>query len=467
MENLNSFIQILLWIVLPVLALAVIITVIVHYWRKRQETKNLLKEDFLEDTPVAFKQPPTINTTLDLPVEKKDANMNYTDEIEKNREVIAHLKSEFSFLEKKYDELKAAAKHSKNNGDAAGENTAVLNEMLRHSESKVLSLSNELQQFKNTNGEYAHSMELLKKEIASLKNAPHNQLNTSDAKTAELETRLKESEMQLFVLQEAMNNKLKGKDHELMQVQLEKEKYYTQITELKQKETKQQNHTNEEYENLLKENDRLKSKVTDYSYFDDLVNEKKQQITFLENQIEQRVRQLHDMEQSFYAELKKVELYGAQLASLKADYEDTSHKLAEQIKLHDYQLLELDRLRRESQQQGTVVNEKQHVINDLVNNLKLEKESTALLQQTISTDKSTILQLTQQIDDQFKKIEDLEGKLKISSQLLARIYTDLGKSFASIFSDDMNTLPENSKLRELSKELNLSGMQEGEIVYRS
>jgi chromosome segregation ATPase len=475
MENLNSFIQILLWIVLPILTLAIVVTVILHYWRKRKEAKNPSTEEFLEPPPVTFEAPPVIEPTLNLTLENKDVTMNYTDEIEKNREIIAHLKSEFSFLEKKYEELKTARHNNNNNtGDASVEKTAALNEMLHQSENKIASLSDELQQFKNTNGEYAHSIEQLKSEIAALKNADHHRSDNGEQKAVEMETKLKEAELQLVILHEEMNGKLKVKEQEFVQLQLEREKLVAETMELKQQvnvygssnEIPKPSHSDAEYENLLKENGNLKNKVADYSYFDDLVNEKKQQISFLENQIEQRVRQVHDTEQNFYAEMKKVEMYGAQIASLKAEYDDTSGKLAEQIKVHDNQIIELDRLKNESQQQGNIINAKQHFISELENTFKLEKESAALLQQTIAADKMTISQLTQQTEDQFRKIEELEGKLKISSQLLARIYTDLGKSFASIFSDDMNILlPENSKIKELSKEFN--GVQQGEVVYHS
>ncbi len=458
MENLSGFIQILLWIVLPALLLAVIVTVVLHYWRKRVSAKKIL-EEILPPNPSEIDDNQPVESIFTTALKNKDTTMSYTDEMEKNREVIAHLKSEFSFLEKKYEELKAV-QHNKNMGEVPSPDTNELSEKLRNSEDKITSLSYELQQFKSKNGEYSHSIETLKDEIAALKNAAHNNSSTDDTKQAGLENLLKESEMQLVILHEEMNEKLKVKEQAFLQLQLEKEKLFSETIDLKQqatqyngilKETSQAGHTNEEYENLLKENERLISKVSDYSYFDDLVNEKKQQISFLENQIEQRVRQVHDTEQNFYGELKKVEMYGAQIASLKAEHDDTSNKLAGQIKIHDSQLIELDRLKNESEQQGKIINEKQHFIGELENNFKLEQQTSAQLKQTISADKTTIAQLTQQTEDQVRKIEELEGKLKISSQLLARIYTDLGKSFASIFSDDMNILPENIKIKELSK----------------
>ncbi len=489
MENLNSFIQILLWIVLPVLFIAVTVTVVLHYWRKRKVAKDSL-EEILEAAPIALQHPPVIEPAINIKPENKEGTMSYNDELEKNREIITHLKSEFSFLEKKYEELKVA-QNNKNAASASvqDENTAAINEKLKDSESKVLALNNEIQQVKNKNGEYSRSIDVLKSEIKALENTQNNHLKTEDLKTAELETKLKESELQLVILQEEMSEKLAVKSNDFLQLKSEKEKLLTEVMELKQQPVRKDEnyekllqekekllaevmvlkqqpvHNNENYEKLLQENEKLKSKVADYSYFDDLVNEKKQQISFLENQIEQRVRQVHEAEQNFYTELKKVEMYGAQIASLKTEYDDICSKLAEQIKIHDNQLHELDRFKKEVQQQGNIITEKQHFISELENNFKVEKESSALMLQTINTDKTTILQLTQQTEEQLRKIDDLEGKLKISSQLLARIYTDLGKSFASIFSDDINVLPENSKLKELGKSLNDINKEESEVHH--
>jgi chromosome segregation ATPase len=421
MENLNSFIQILLWIVLPVLTIAVIVTVVLHYWRKRNAAKELPEELLQTGLPTFTNQPAS-----EPPVAKTNLKA------ENNREIIAHLKSEYSFLEKKYEELKTT-RH--NTGEGADNHAA--NEMLRNAEEKIAALNNE---------------------IASLKNAEATYLNNKSSHTAELENRVKESEMRLVQLQQEMYNKLNSKHEEFLQLQIEKEKLYNETLELKQQKeafNKQggavQVHTDEEYEKLVKENESLVNKVADYSYFDDLVNEKKQQIAFLENQIEQRVRQVHDTEQHYYAELKKVEMYGAQIAELRTKHDEVTNKLAEQNKLYNTQLLELEAVRNESQKQLHTISEKQHFIKELENNFKLEKESSEQLKQTIEGYKKDVAGLTQQTEDQIRKIEELEGKLKISSQLLARIYTDLGKSFASIFSEEINILPENTKITALNK----------------
>jgi chromosome segregation ATPase len=474
MENLSGFIQILLWIVLPALLLSLVVTVVLHYWRKRVSEKKELEELLSASPPNIIDNQP-VEPILSETLKNKDTAMNYTDEIEKNREIIAHLKSEFSFLEKKYEDLRANQNSKENSSTPYEAQNAALNEMLVNAESKIAALNGDLQHFKNKDNEYAHSITALNNEIAELKSAGQEKLTNGDAKNSELENRLKESEIQLVILHEEMNEKLKVKHQEFLQLQAEKDKLYVETAELKQLAEQSSNilqgapqrvHTDEEYENLLRENEKLVNKVSDYSYFEDLINEKKQQIAFLENQIEQRVKQVHDTEQNFYGELKKVEMYGAQITALKAEYDDNSSKLAEQIKVHNSQILELDKLKNETEYKGNVINEKQQFINELENRVTAEKESSELLKKTISSDKITIAQLTQQTEDQFRKIEELEGKLKISSQLLARIYTDLGKSFASIFSDDANILPDNIKIKELSKKFS-EEQQEAEVSFHS
>jgi chromosome segregation ATPase len=474
MENLSGFIQILLWIVLPALLLSLVVTVVLHYWRKRVSEKKELEELLSASPPNIIDNQP-VEPILSETLKNKDTAMNYTDEIEKNREIIAHLKSEFSFLEKKYEDLRANQNSKENSSTPYEAQNAALNEMLVNAESKIAALNGDLQHFKNKDNEHTHSITALNNEIAELKSAGQEKLTNGDAKNSELENRLKESEIQLVILHEEMNEKLKVKQQEFLQLQAEKDKLYVETAELKQLAAQSSNilegapqrvHTDEEYENLLRENEKLVNKVSDYSYFEDLINEKKQQIAFLENQIEQRVKQVHDTEQNFYGELKKVEMYGAQITALKAEYDDNSSKLAEQVKVHNSQILELDKLKNETEYKGNVINEKQQFINELENRVTAEKESSELLKKTISSDKITIAQLTQQTEDQFRKIEELEGKLKISSQLLARIYTDLGKSFASIFSDDANILPDNIKIKELSKKFS-EEQQEAEVSFHS
>jgi chromosome segregation ATPase len=463
MENLKSIVQIVLWIGIPAIVLSGIITAILHYRRKKTASESSFSE-LLEIEPSVDLKNSAAEAPSAVELEKIKENKNmikhYTAEIEKNREIIAHLKSEFSFLETKYEELKAS-QGSKADHITPGAVDAELNNKLREADDNIALLNSKLSQYRAKDSDYAKTIELLNNEIALLKNKNAEQADISNkaAENTELEARLKESENRIVALQNEMEHKLNLQGQEFLQLKSEKEKLFAETIELKQQTMQSaipvampdDGPTKEEYENLLKEKEELAKKISEYSYFEDLINEKKQQIAFLEKQVEQRVKQVHETEQNYNAELKKAEIYAAQIAGLKREYDNTNSKLAEQNRIYNNQILELESLTNEFQTQKNVLHEKQHFISSLENNLKSEKESSESLKQVIVADKNDISQLTKQTEEQYKKIEDLEGKLKITSQLLARIYSDLGKSFASIFSEELNVLPpESVNMKEIN-----------------
>jgi chromosome segregation ATPase len=477
MENLKSIVQIVLWIGIPAIVLSGIITAILHYRKKKNASVNSFSE-LLEIEPAVDLKSSVIDTSSAAEQEKIKENKtmikHYTAEIEKNREIIAHLKSEFSFLESKYEELKASQGNKGADHMMQGVADTELNNKLREADSKLTILNTELAHHKAKDTDYAKTIELLNNEIALLKNAEQTAVGNKVAENTELEVRLKESENRIAFLQQEMDQKLNQKQRELSQLLNDKEKLYTETVELKQ-QTMQSGipvampeglPTKEEYENLLKEKEELSKKIGEYSYFEDLINEKKQQIAFLEKQVEQRVKQVHETEQNYNTELKKAEMFAAQIAGLKREYDNTNSKLAEQNRIYNTQILELEKLTGEFQTQKTVLHEKQHFIDSLENNLKSEKESSESLKMVIATDKNDIAQLTKQTEEQYKRIEDLEGKLKITSQLLARIYSDLGKSFASIFSEELNVLPADSvNMKEINAKF--SDTSEAEVISQS
>lgn len=473
MENLKSIVQIVLWIGIPAIVLSGIITAILHYRKKKNVSNSFSELLELEPAQDTKTSPSDISSAAEQDKIKENKTMikHYTAEIEKNREIIAHLKSEFAFLESKYEELKAS-QGSKTDHIIPGAADAELTTKLHEADSKLTMLNTELAQYKARDNDYAKKIELLNNEISLLKNAGQADNSIKLAENAQLEAKLRESENRITALQQEMDQKLNQKQEELFRVQSEKERLYTETVELKQK-TMQPLHaipeglpTKEEYENLLKEKEELSKKIGEYSYFEDLINEKKQQISFLEKQVEQRVKQVHEMEQNYQTELKKTEMYATQIAGLKREYDNTNSRLAEQNRIYNTQIQELEKLTNEFQTQKTILHEKQHFIDTLENNLKSEKESSESLKLEIVADKNDIAQLTKQTQEQYKKIEDLEGKLKITSQLLARIYSDLGKSFASIFSEELNVLPpESVNMKEINAKF--ADAPEAEIISQS
>ncbi len=474
MENLKSIVQIVLWIGIPAIVLSGIITAILHYRKKKNVSLNSFSE-LLEIEPAQDikNSPSDISSAAEQDKIKENKTMikHYTAEIEKNREIIAHLKSEFSFLENKYEELKAS-QGSKTDHITPGVADTELSYKLREADSKLTQLNTELAQYKAKDTDYTKKIELLNNEIVLLKNAGQADNSNKVAENTQLEAKLRESENRAAALQQEMDQKVNQKQEELSRVQSEKERLYTETIELKQQALQpvyaipEGLPTKEEYENLLSEKEELAKKIGEYSYFEDLINEKKQQIAFLEKQVEQRVKQVHEMEQNYTAEQKKAEIYAAQIAGLKREYDNTNSKLAEQNRIYNTQIQELEKLTNEFQTQKTVLHEKQHFIDTLENNLKSEKESSESLKQEIVVDKNDIAQLTKQTEEQYKKIEDLEGKLKITSQLLARIYSDLGKSFASIFSEELNVLPpESVNMKEINARF--SDAPEAEIISQT
>jgi hypothetical protein len=450
MENLKSIIQILLWIAIPVIVVSSLITIILHYRRK----KNADEPDNASDTESVKSNSAKIKQEEVIKKENKNMSKEYVAEIEKNKEVIAHLKSEFAFLEKKYEKLKNTPQQTSDNTSAINANNDELNRKLKETELKVETLNQLFSQYEIKDGEQAKMIAALKRENAVLKD--QSLASTGDSSESnDLKNLLVAAEKKYSSLKSELDHQLSLKSNDISQLKLENEKLRLQAIDLSQQVQTASNQNSqainkEDYEDLLEQNSTLIKKVSEYAYFEDLMNEKKQQIHFLEKQVEQRVKQAHETEQMYDQQLKKAAFHTSEVDSLKKEYEEVSTKLAEQCKMNNNHIIELEKITGELQLQKSSLLEKQYLIDGLETNLRSEKEASEIIKKLSLTDKNIIMELTKQTDEQQRKIEELEGKLKVSSQLLARIYSDLGKSFASIFSEEINVLPESVKFKELN-----------------
>lgn len=138
---------------------------------------------------------------------------------------------------------------------------------------------------------------------------------------------------------------------------------------------------------LEEENKELNSNLEETRYIHEVLQEKKLQTEFLQQQLELRIKSYHQLE-------KQTSGASAELAQLKISAEEFNQK-EEALKK------DLEALQQQQASLQSVIDEKQNAIS----------------------------QLEGSIDHEQQKTKELEHKLELSSQLFVRIYAELAKSF--------------------------------------
>lgn len=231
------FVQVLCWIILPVLALVILLTVFLHYRKKKKNKSEALPAEELLPVPATLIQG------------KKPADyilFDHSGLVDQYHNRLCHsqakytaLRHDFSRLETKYTALALyASNHTYNPKEKTMENPAVqLSPVMQEEiDSLIKKHKAEKQDWKEKNERLAHSYRSLEQEN-----------NLLQAKL-ELATATTEEERALLVNKWAEENSI------------------------------------------------LKDKLAEHDYLSDIVEEKKSQITFLQNQLEQKIVLQHAAE---------------------------------------------------------------------------------------------------------------------------------------------------------------------------
>jgi chromosome segregation ATPase len=185
------------------------------------------------------------------------------------------------------------------------------------------------------------------------------------------------------------------------------------------------------------ENDALKEEVKDQQYLRDLVEEKKAQIDFLQNQLDQRIRNYHQAEQQRKEMQVKMEKTDAQQLQLTTELESASQELDKsrgQIKQLEQTDLEKNILLKENQE---LLFSKSERLLYLENTLHEIREQNELLNAAVADaqDRAGIMQ--QQMEEMQQRVINAEQKLNANKQVLNRLY----KEFTSCMADDNESSP--------------------------
>jgi len=196
------------------------------------------------------------------------------------------------------------------------------------------------------------------------------------------------------------------------------------------------------------ENVALKEKIDEQEYLQDVVEEKKAQVNFLQNQLEQRIKNLY---QSEHQRLQAV----GEMKQMKADEESLKNELLlkqEQVDRAQVVVCEKEDLLSEKQQ---ILNTKLDHITALESILKETKEQNEQLNAAVAENNVLAGTLQQQLSDEQSKVQFLTQKLFADKQMIRRMY----KEFSVFINDTEN---EESPVISLRPEYN--GRENEEIA---
>jgi chromosome segregation ATPase len=369
------FLQIISFIIIPVLVIVIAITIIMHYRRKKRKAKA---EDAEDNDEVL-----SVDDPLDIPNGKPAYLLfdhsgllrQYRNKLSYNHARYAALRQDFEKLELKY----AAALQPSNTS-------------FNHTKPEEM---------ENTPAQWNATIQKMAEEHADEKKELLNRLEQLDRSYKSLETE-NESLLEQMEMQNASG------DEKSIVVNRWRE-----------------------------ENDALKEEVKDQQYLRDLVEEKKAQIDFLQNQLDQRIRNYHQAEQQRKEMQVKMEKTDAQQLQLTTELESASQELDKsrgQIKQLEQTDLEKNILLKENQE---LLFSKSERLLYLENTLHEIREQNELLNAAVADaqDRAGIMQ--QQMEEMQQRVINAEQKLNANKQVLNRLY----KEFTSCMADDNESSP--------------------------
>lgn len=175
---------------------------------------------------------------------------------------------------------------------------------------------------------------------------------------------------------------------------------------------------------LREENSLLKERLEEQKYMEDLLQEKKLQAEFLQQQLEQRIKNYHQLEKQTGQSNAELE----QLRSAAEEFNRKEQSLQEELRQKKEELGTLQTVAEESRQHEQSLRDKVEQIETLGSRLEELQQQQSSLQNVIDQKENAISELENNIGREQLKAKELENKLEMSSQLFVRIYSELAKS---------------------------------------
>ncbi|QEC45566.1 hypothetical protein [Pseudobacter ginsenosidimutans] len=421
----KQFLQIVLWIAVPLTVVAVGMTIYLHYRRRKKpaeadtghplldasEWKLALAGSSAGTGPVSSEPLPDWlassnpdNTTL---LKKYEA------EVRRYKEDYATLKEDYKELEFKYEDLRNKAyngKHS-NEGDEKPLSTQEkekLQQQLRDAEQAVVNAKAEIeklqacfsQQVDELGGQHRQEKDQLVADLAALRTENEKLQN----KFAALQQQAPASKSKI--------------PSDAVSIDAQR------ITVLEELLAKTE-----------EENNLLKNRLTEGEYLQDLAQEKKLQVDFLQQQLEQRIKNFHQLERKADEAANHLREMKDKSASFEYRIQVLSEELTEkqsEITKISEEAIEWRATAQISQQEKQVqqqqIEEKTLLVNQLESSLRNMQDEHQTLRTDIDSRQQVMDGLRDDLLKEQQKAKELESKLELSSNLLVRIYSELARS---------------------------------------
>jgi DNA repair exonuclease SbcCD ATPase subunit len=190
------------------------------------------------------------------------------------------------------------------------------------------------------------------------------------------------------------------------------------------------------------ENVGLREQIAGQQYLNDMLVEKKAQIEFLQNQLENRVKSNHQLEQQRLKAVTELEEERAEHGKTLKTIESLKNEmLLKQDEADKLQVVLIAREEELSEKQQQLSSKLDH-LTWLENVLQETKQHNEILHASSMDDKNLIALLQEQFSSEQSRVQYLEQKLMANKQLMQRLHKDL-----SSFVDEENGQPPVISLR--------------------
>lgn len=447
----RQFLRIVWWIAIPVTVIAVIITVIMHYRRKKNTPvpEMTMPESGLLPSPAGDTGPLPDWLASSNP-DNSSLLKKYEREVRRYKEDYARLEQDFHELEGKYSDLLNKAYRSEKQGD--DKLVKLLQSQVQEYRQKI----DQLQQQKLValaGADGGEEITVLQSAIENMQHALHLQ-ETQQAEAVQeigrLESLLKNMERAVDAArdenQQLSVNFTRQVEEMGRQYQAEKDSLNGQLKQAQQAFEQVQAGQQVDYNPGIQELQLLLQQVTDEKtalhqqlaeqpFLQDMMQESKLQVSFLQNQLEQRIKSYHQLE----LKAGEATMQVSELHTTISKLEQEAQNLQETLQQQQQQLAEtqqaLERSSQEIQQQHVLMNTGAEQVAALENELQNMQQQQQALQAETDNREAAIQQLQEVLTQEQQRSRQLEDKLAINTRLLERIYQELAVSFEAA-SDD-------------------------------
>ncbi len=390
----RQFLQIVLWISVPLVIVSVSVTTFLHYRRKKKKAQDALPDNEYELTQLNPVQPlPSMSNKAG---ENEELIKQYEQQLRQGRDKYHTLERSFRRLQENYSSVLSGAKDEGSNGEALQD----LKEKVKTYELKIEQLQQALEYMEN--------------------NAKNNTANAGADSIKEKEEQLGQLERRITELTESLtkqtneNERLRRDILNHTSPAIEGDEHLQPLKDALSKA---------EEEKLL-----LKQRVADLSCFEEITREKNLQIEFLQNQLEQKIKLNHSLEQK---ESATSEING-QLQLVMEEVKKQVMELQENIQLKKQELetaqSQLNEQLHKNEQLHLSIQLKANEITQFNSQLsELRYENTSLHESEADSNRQVIL-LKEELAEARIHAKEFEDKWEHNSRLISRIYRELSGS---------------------------------------